>query len=89
MSKTKIDRMVPVSCDRDCGGGCPLSAYASKGRIVRITDNPRAPELMRGCINGYRMADTVYAKDRLKSHLIGTEERGANVLVYRVFRFFF
>jgi anaerobic dimethyl sulfoxide reductase subunit A len=31
---------------------------------------------MRGCIKGYRMADTVYAKDRLKSPLIRTGERG-------------
>jgi len=76
MNKAEIDKMVPVSCDRDCGGGCPLSAYVSKGRIVRITDNPRAPELMRGCIKGYRMAETVYAKDRLKSPLIRTGERG-------------
>jgi len=68
--------MVPVSCDRDCGGGCPLSAYVSKGRIVRITDNPRTPELMRGCIKGYRIADTVYANDRLKSPLIGTGNGG-------------
>jgi len=68
--------MVPVSCDRDCGGGCPLFACVSHGRIVRITDNPRAPELMRGCIKGYRMADTVYAKDRLKSPLIRKGERG-------------
>jgi molybdopterin guanine dinucleotide-containing S/N-oxide reductase-like protein len=76
MSKAEMDRMVPVSCDRDCGGGCPLAAYVSQGRIVRITDNPRTPELMRGCIKGYRMADTVYAKDRLKSPLIRTGERG-------------
>ncbi len=76
MGKFETDRAVPVSCDRDCGGGCPLYAYLSKGRIVRITDNPRTPELMRGCIKGYRMADTVYAKDRLRSPLIRMGERG-------------
>lgn len=71
-----MDRSVPVSCDRDCGGGCPLYAYVSAGRLVRITDNPLKPELMRGCIKGYRMAETVYAKDRLRSPLIRTGERG-------------
>jgi anaerobic dimethyl sulfoxide reductase subunit A len=76
MGKFETDRAVPVSCDRDCGGGCPLVAYVSNGRIVRIADNPRTPELMRGCIKGYRLADTAYAEDRLKSPLIRTGERG-------------
>jgi anaerobic selenocysteine-containing dehydrogenase len=39
-----IDRSVPVSCDRDCGAGCPLQAHVAGGRVVRITDNPLAPE---------------------------------------------
>ena len=76
MSIAHIDRSVPVSCDRDCGAGCPLHAHVSGGRLVRITDNPQAPELMRGCIKGYRMADTVYAADRLRSPLMRTGGRG-------------
>ena len=76
MRNVHIDRSVPVSCDRDCGAGCPLHAHVSGGRVVRITDNPLAPELMRGCVKGYRMADTVYAADRLRSPLMRTGERG-------------
>jgi anaerobic dimethyl sulfoxide reductase subunit A len=77
MRNVHIDRSAPVSCDRDCGAGCPLQAHVAGGRVVRITDNPLAPELMRGCIKGYRMADTVYAADRLRSPLIRTGERGS------------
>jgi anaerobic dimethyl sulfoxide reductase subunit A len=76
MSNTITDRPLPVSCDRDCGAGCPLHAHVSGGRLVRVTDNPQAPGLMRGCIKGYRMADTVYAPDRLRSPLMRTGERG-------------
>ncbi len=77
MRNAHIDRSVPVSCDRDCGAGCPLLAHVAGGRVVRITDSPLAPELMRGCIKGYRMADTVYAADRLRSPLIRTGKRGS------------
>jgi anaerobic selenocysteine-containing dehydrogenase len=76
MTRAKITRTVPVSCDHDCGGGCPLCAHVSQGRVVRITDNPLKPQYMRGCIKGYRMADTVYARDRLNVPLIRTGERG-------------
>ena len=76
MPYTRTNRTLPVSCDRDCGGGCPLCAYVSEDRIVKITDNPLKSRFMHGCIKGYRMADTVYAKDRLKSPLIRTGERG-------------
>jgi anaerobic dimethyl sulfoxide reductase subunit A len=76
MPYTRTNRTFPVSCDRDCGGGCPLCAYVSEDRIVKITDNPLKSRFMHGCIKGYRMADTVYAKDRLKSPLIRTGERG-------------
>lgn len=71
------ERAVPVSCDRDCGAGCPLTAFVSHGRVVRITDSPYAPALVRGCVKGYRLAETAYAPDRLKSPLIRVGERGA------------
>ena len=78
MSSTGIDGSVPASCDRDCGAGCPLQAHVSAGRLERITDCPRAPKLMRGCIKGFRMADTVYAADRLRTPLVRTAGRGAS-----------
>ena len=30
-------RTVPVSCNLDCGGGCPLLAHIEGGRVARIT----------------------------------------------------
>jgi hypothetical protein len=35
MRNVHIDRSVPVSCDRDCGAGCPLQADVSDSRLVR------------------------------------------------------
>jgi anaerobic dimethyl sulfoxide reductase subunit A len=54
-----------------------LIAFVSRGRVVRITDSPYAPALVRGCVKGYRLAETVVAPDRLTSPLIRTGERGA------------
>lgn len=70
-------RYIPVSCNKDCGGGCSLTAHIEKGRITKITDSPFRPKYMQGCIKGYRSAETVYHKDRLKKPLIRTEERGS------------
>jgi hypothetical protein len=67
MTRAEITRVVPVSCDRDCGG-CPLCAHVSQGRVVRITDNPLKPLYMRGCIKGYRMAAPLYPLRMVTPH---------------------
>ena len=54
---------IPVSCNKDCGGGCALTAHLENGRIKKITDSSFRPEYMRGCIKGYRMADALYHPD--------------------------
>ncbi len=68
---------VPVSCNKDCGAGCPLLAYVEDGRLVRITDNPLKGPYMTGCIRGYQMPRVVYAPDRLRQPLIRTGARGS------------
>ncbi len=41
---------VPVACNRDCGGGCPLLATVRGGRVVRIANNPAGgPYLGAAC----------------------------------------
>jgi len=67
---------IPVSCNRDCGGGCPLIAHVEAGRIVKITDNPARPRFMAGCTRGYQAHLTVYDPGRLVTPLIRTGERG-------------
>ncbi len=71
------ERTVPVSCNLDCGGGCPLLARIKDGKVVEITDNPAKPRHMEGCIKGYQMHRVLYAEDRLRKPLIRVGPRGS------------
>jgi len=70
-------KQLPVSCNKDCGGGCPLTAHVESGRLIRITDSPFKRPFMQGCARGYRMTDAVYSPRRLKKPLIQNGERGS------------
>jgi anaerobic dimethyl sulfoxide reductase subunit A len=73
MSETTI----PVSCNKDCGGGCPLLAHVEQGRVTRITNNPLGSPYMSGCAKGFQMTRALYAPDRLKRPLLRTGPRGS------------
>jgi anaerobic dimethyl sulfoxide reductase subunit A len=68
---------LPVSCNKDCGAGCPLTVYIENGIIVRIGDNPDRLPFMQGCPRGYQSHRAVYSPDRLTTPLIRTGERGS------------
>ncbi len=68
---------IPVSCNRDCGGGCPLIAHVDNGKISEITDNPLRHPSLSGCIRGFRAMDTTYAEDRIRTPLLRKGERGS------------
>jgi anaerobic dimethyl sulfoxide reductase subunit A len=68
---------LPVSCNKDCGGGCPLLAHVENGRLVKITNNPHKNRYMAGCVRGYGMTHVVNADDRLKRPLLRTGPRGS------------
>ena len=68
---------LPVSCNKDCGGGCALLAEVRAGRLVRIRDNPVRPPLARGCARGYAMSRMVYAPDRITRPLLADGPRGS------------
>lgn len=68
---------VPVSCNKDCGGGCPLLAHVEDGRLVKITDNPLGTRYMTGCVRGFQMPRVVYHRDRLKQPLLRSGARGS------------
>lgn len=70
-------RKLPVTCNKDCGGGCPLLATVEDGRITEIRDNPLGGPAMRGCIRGYQAARTLYAPDRLRKPLVRVGPRGS------------
>ena len=67
---------IPVSCNKDCAGGCPLLAYVRDGRVERIGNNPLGGPYMAGCVKGFGMPKTLYAPDRLTWPLIRSGERG-------------
>lgn len=67
---------VPVSCNKDCGAGCPLVATVSDGTITRITDNPERLPTMRGCARGYMAHRITYSSDRITTPLMRTGPRG-------------
>lgn len=75
--KINGENTVPVSCNRDCGAGCPLLAHIRGGRIKKITDNPLKDGLMKGCIRGYRMPATLYSDKRIRTPLLRYGDRGA------------
>ncbi len=72
-----METPVPVSCNKDRIGGCPLVAYVERGRITRIGTSPHAGPYMAGCIKGFQMARALYAPDRLRSPLLRTGPRGS------------
>jgi len=68
---------IPVSCNKDCGGGCPLTAVVEDGRIIRITDSRHRGPWMNGCLRGYRAHKLAYHPDRLKSPLLKNRRTGS------------
>ncbi len=68
---------VPVSCNKDCGAGCPLWARVEDGRIVKIVDNPSASPYLKGCSKGLMAMQPIYAPDRLLQPLIRCGVRGS------------
>ena len=68
---------VPVTCNKDCGGGCPLLAHNDNRKIVKITDNPAGTPYMTGCPRGYMGHLALYAPDRITAPLIRSGPRGS------------
>ena len=69
---------IPVSCNKDCGAGCPLLAHVEHGRVTRITQNPLGGPYMLGCAKGFQSVRTLYAPDRLTRPLLRTGPRGSS-----------
>jgi anaerobic dimethyl sulfoxide reductase subunit A len=70
-------RTIAVSCNKDCGGGCPLLAHVQHGRVTKITDNPLGGPTMSGCAKGFQMTRALYAPDRVGRPLLRTGPRGS------------
>jgi len=70
-------RTAPVTCNRDCGGGCPLLASVAGGRVTRITNNPAGAPYLKGCVRGFQAWRQQQAPDRLIRPLVRTGPRGS------------
>lgn len=70
-------QQIPVSCNLDCGGGCPLLATLEEGRVIAITDSQLGDSHMTGCVKGFQMHRVLYSEDRLRRPLIGNGPRGS------------
>ncbi len=68
---------VAVTCNKDCGGSCPLWAFVSRGRVTRITNSPYAGPYMTGCARGFQMPLVVHAPGRLTVPLVRNGPRGS------------
>ena len=68
---------LPVACNRDCGGGCPLLATVDGGRVTRIVNNPAGGPYLRGCVRGFQAWRQQQAGDRLTRPLVRTGPRGS------------
>ena len=68
---------VPVSCNKDCGAGCPLWAHVEDGRIVKIINNPAASSYLKGCSKGLSAMQPLSAPERLRQPLIRSGPRGS------------
>jgi len=69
-------KIIPVSCNKDCGAGCALSAHVKNGTVIKIKDSAYKSKYMQGCIKGYRMADALYSSRRITKPLYRTGRRG-------------
>ncbi|MEM5774938.1 MAG: molybdopterin-dependent oxidoreductase, partial [Anaerolineaceae bacterium] len=72
---------IPVTCSKDCSGGCTLLAHVEDGLLKRITSNHRVEGgtllAQSGCVNGFQMPRIVYHPERITRPLIRTGKRGS------------
>ncbi|MBI9092342.1 MAG: molybdopterin-dependent oxidoreductase [Desulfobacterium sp.] len=72
-----MNKLYPVSCNLDCGAGCPLTARVKNGRLVRIQNSHLKPVHASACPVGLNYGKMLYSPDRLTSPLLRTGPRGS------------
>jgi len=69
---------IPVTCNKDCGGGCPLIALVEDGELKRLKNSPHKSKYMFGCSRGFEMTKVLNDPKRLRSPLLQTGKRGSD-----------
>lgn len=67
---------IPVSCNKDCGGGCPLIAEVEGGKLLKIKNSPHRNRYINGCVRGIGMTKAVCHEKRVLTPLKRVGERG-------------
>ncbi len=70
-------KLLPVTCNLDCGAGCPLTAHVENGKLVRIQNSALKPAHASACPVGLNYTEMLYSPDRLTSPLLRTGPRGS------------
>jgi len=70
-------RVIPVSCNLDCGSSCPLIAHINQGKVEKIGDNPLGGSYLSGCIKGFQAFRTLYSQKRLRKPMLRTGPKGS------------
>ena len=72
-------KKINISCNKDCGAGCPLTAHIENNEIIKITNNMLAPEYFTGCQRGFFFQKVLYSKERLLTPLKRVGKRGNGI----------
>ncbi len=65
-----------VSCNKDCGAGCPLTASVVNNRIIKIGNNKLSPKYFSGCSRRFHFSEALYSEKRITTPLKRISERG-------------
>lgn len=67
----------PVSCNKDCGGGCPLTIEYKNNKPAKLVNNPLRPDKdINLCAKGANALLEAHSKQRLTKPKKRTGERG-------------
>lgn len=70
------NKELPVSCNRDCIAGCPLTAEIFENKIVKIKPSKFSPKYLTPCKKGISFTKNLYHKERINTPLLRTGKRG-------------
>jgi anaerobic selenocysteine-containing dehydrogenase len=76
----KVDKVVRTTCSPNCTGGCGQLAFVRDGVVVKVqqaADYPDGAYNPRGCMKGISYQVHIYGRDRIRTPLVRTGERGS------------
>ncbi|MEW6224651.1 MAG: molybdopterin-dependent oxidoreductase [Chloroflexota bacterium] len=75
-----VDKVVRTTCSPNCTGSCGQLAFVRDGVVVKVqqaADYPDGAYNPRGCMKGLSYVNQIYGKDRIRTPLVRTGDRGS------------